>query len=801
MSLILVDGLKDRPGTGGPKFPNGLHLPAGIGITGDGHINMAGVCTFSGNVTIGGTLTYEDVTNIDSVGVVTARSGVNVSGGEFKVGTAITVGSAGVSTFSGNVNLNGVSSFAGGVGIADSIFHSGDTNTAIRFPSADTVTVETSGSERARIDSSGRLLLGTATANSSDRFTIVDPGNAFISLRSDAEADGNSQIIDFAVGTGDRSSSNLVSSITSAIPTGAAAGGTLKGHLAFSTNSGDSLSERLRLDSSGDLLLGTTTSAGKLTVDSGTSNTCATFQSSDAGAGINVKDNSARSSIEQNGVSLKISSDTGAEHANSDIRFQVDSSTKALIDSSGRLLLGHTSSITTYGVQDRLQVSGTDYATSGIAIRRDSADAGGGNIIFGKSRGSQGGVTVVQSGDSLGELVFCGADGTDVTSYAGTINCSVDGTPGSNDLPGRLTFSTASDGAAGVTERMRLDSAGRVLINATGNTNAHTQADDLVVGNTSHGHDTGVTIVSNTSYNGWLAFSDGTSASDQRKGAIVYHHPSDIMYFRNAGNTTRLQINSVGITSVQGQDDQDNFIVNCSGTEFAVHTDTSDGEISLRAQDQVGSTNAKYMTFFTQESGSAASERMRISSTGEWMVATTSSNPDTGTGSGMAYSSSKFRLSRSGNPCGAFNRANTTGTIIELKYNGTERGSIQTDGTVIAFNTGSDYRLKENEVAITDGITKVKQLKPYRFNFKETPNKLDDGFFAHEVQTIVPGAVSGTKDAVHSSDDDENNIKAGDVDPQQLDYAKLTPLLTAALQEEIAEIETLKAKVAALEAN
>ena len=65
----------------------------------------------------------------------------------------------------------------------------------------------------------------------------------------------------------------------------------------------------------------------------------------------------------------------------------------------------------------------------------------------------------------------------------------------------------------------------------------------------------------------------------------------------------------------------------------------------------------------------------------------------------------------------------------------------------------------------------------------------------------MPGAVSGTKDAVHSSDDDENNIKAGDIDPQQLDYAKLTPLLTAALQEAIAEIETLKAKVAALESN
>ena len=192
---------------------------------------------------------------------------------------------------------------------------------------------------------------------------------------------------------------------------------------------------------------------------------------------------------------------------------------------------------------------------------------------------------------------------------------------------------------------------------------------------------------------------------------------------------------------------------------------------------------------------------MRISGDGDWMFGTTSRNPDSGTGSGMAYSSSKFWLSRSGNPCGAFNRANTTGTIIELKYNGVERGSIQTDGTVIAFNTGSDYRLKENEVAITDGITKVKQLKPYRFNFKDTPSKTHQGFFAHEVQSVVPGAVTGTKDAVHSSDDDENNIKAGDIDPQQLDYAKLTPLLTSALQEAIAEIETIKAKVAALESN
>ena len=112
-----------------------------------------------------------------------------------------------------------------------------------------------------------------------------------MSLRSDAEADGNSQIIDFAVGTANRSSSNLVSTITASIPTGAAASGTLKGYLAFSTNSGDYLSERLRITAGGqvrvgntdittasaadDLIIGPNTPAGDhgITIFSGTSGT------------------------------------------------------------------------------------------------------------------------------------------------------------------------------------------------------------------------------------------------------------------------------------------------------------------------------------------------------------------------------------------------------------------------------------------------------------------------------------------------------------------------------------------------
>ena len=140
---------------------------------------------------------------------------------------------------------------------------------------------------------------------------------------------------------------------------------------------------------------------------------------------------------------------------------------------------------------------------------------------------------------------------------------------------------------------------------------------------------------------------------------------------------------------------------------------------------------------------------------------------------------------------------------------GTNVGTIQANGSSTTYNTSSDYRLKENAVAISDGITRLKTLKPYRFNFKTEPNKTVDGFFAHEV-TAVPESITGEKDAVETTyysngDTIPEGKSVGDVKeenavlPQSLDYAKLTPLLTAALQEAITEIETLKTKVAALE--
>ena len=141
------------------------------------------------------------------------------------------------------------------------------------------------------------------------------------------------------------------------------------------------------------------------------------------------------------------------------------------------------------------------------------------------------------------------------------------------------------------------------------------------------------------------------------------------------------------------------------------------------------------------------------------------------------------------------NGGSTDRRYIDFYMNNNQHGRIEHNGASgTNYVTSSDYRLKENVVSITDGITEVKKLKPYRFNFKtDDDSKVVQGFFAHEAQEIVPYAVSGTKDGT-KIDERGDNVP----DYQDMDYGQLTPLLTAALQEAIAEIETLKAEVAAL---
>jgi len=139
--------------------------------------------------------------------------------------------------------------------------------------------------------------------------------------------------------------------------------------------------------------------------------------------------------------------------------------TPFVVNADGTVLVGATASqavATSASATLQIQSPGI-----GVAIVGNRTDTVGATLMMGKSRSTAaGGTTIVQSNDLLGQIRFAGADGVDLQSYGAAISGEVDGTPGADDMPGRLVFSTTADGAATPTERMRIDSAGQVRIDA-----------------------------------------------------------------------------------------------------------------------------------------------------------------------------------------------------------------------------------------------------------------------------------------------------------------------------------------------
>lgn len=188
----------------------------------------------------------------------------------------------------------------------------------------------------------------------------------------------------------------------------------------------------------------------------------------------------------------------------------------------------------------------------------------------------------------------------------------------------------------------------------------------------------------------------------------------------------------------------------------------------------------------TADGASSPTERMRITNAGYMLIGNISGLP----------SASVFGLGllRDGTGGAIYSSRDNTGSTDHVEFfnpNG-KVGSISTNGSATAYNTSSDYRLKENVVLLTGAADRLNQLQVRRFNFIADPDTTVDGFLAHEAQAVVPECVTGTKDEV---DDDGNPVYQG------IDQSKLVPLLTAALQEAIGRIETLEAEVAALKAS
>nr|DAL11100.1 MAG TPA_asm: tail protein [Bacteriophage sp.] len=137
-------------------------------------------------------------------------------------------------------------------------------------------------------------------------------------------------------------------------------------------------------------------------------------------------------------------------------------------------------------------------------------------------------------------------------------------------------------------------------------------------------------------------------------------------------------------------------------------------------------------------------------------------------------------------------RVGSTGEYVRMRYSTTTTsiGGISYNGTAVAYNTTSDYRLKEDFLPITDPIGRVMQLNPVNFRWKSNGTR-SEGFIAHELQEHVPDAVTGQKDAMN---------EFGDPEYQCVDSSFIVPLLTAALKEASAKIDALTARVEALEA-
>ena len=178
--------------------------------------------------------------------------------------------------------------------------------------------------------------------------------------------------------------------------------------------------------------------------------------------------------IESGGVN--IASITAGEFAinegSADIDFRIEGNGDAnaffLDGAVDRTYLGNNTNTTLRACEPRLQISGTDFDKSAVALIRYSNSANGPSLLFAKSRNaSLNGNTIVTANDELGKISFSGADGTDFENTAAQISAFCDGTPGSNDMPGGLAFSTAADGGTSVSERMRIHASGNVEIGAT----------------------------------------------------------------------------------------------------------------------------------------------------------------------------------------------------------------------------------------------------------------------------------------------------------------------------------------------
>jgi hypothetical protein len=368
--------------------------------------------------------------------------------------------------------------------------------------------------------------------------------------------------------------------------------------------------------------------------------------------------------------------------------------------------------------------------------------------------------------------------------------------PGALDLP--ATMSIVAAGARSLTlgtngaERMRITSAGNVGIGTTSTADGRltVQAGTSATGNSAFFNNVDGT------YNPYLQIQH-SSAGVKLFNSSSFGGASNNLIFGNGGTSETMRIDGSGNVGIGTT--SPSF---ASGTGLAINGGAGQGRLAIKNngtgdastdgfQIAVGTGGDVYLeqrenTFMGFSTN--ALERMRITSDGNLLVGKTTQ--DFGATNGFEFYSGGgaddlLILSRGSNPPLQLRRNDSDGSIQMFQRGGTTVGSISVTTTATAYNTSSDYRLKENVQPMQDALAVIAQLNPVTYTWKVDGSD-GQGFIAHELQAVVPDCVTGEKDAVDAE---------GNPQYQGVDTSFLVATLVKAVQELKAEVDSLRAQL------